>query len=315
MAAPPACVRFQGRVGHLLYSARMTWVRFVLCRPWLIWGLAAVVAYAPSVRASVRSLTEPAGGGDVLAPGVTAASQLGAAATLAVIQLLTTAAALTLLVCGPAWHPVPIRERARQLGLRWQDGRRRLIGGTVGETAGYVAILTGAMFIAAVVLSGLEVTGRPTVGGSIPSPLLMLGDYLMSIGAGIGEELLLLAIPYALAVRAGWKPWAIIVLLTGLRLSIHLYYGAGALFVVLWIPAAYLLYRAIRSIFPLICGHIVYDLLATTEERSPAVHTPALALLVGLGVLGSALLVGSAARHLTPAGSRSLQAPNVDARQ
>jgi hypothetical protein len=55
----------------------------------------------------------------------------------------------------------------------------------------------------------------------------------MSIGAGIGEEVLLLAIPFALATRAGWKPWAILAPLVGLRLSIHLYYGAGALFVLL----------------------------------------------------------------------------------
>jgi hypothetical protein len=67
---------------------------------------------------------------------------------------------------------------------------------------------------------------------------------------------------------------------------------------VLWIPAAYLLYRATRSIGPLIGGHIVYELLATTVQRSPALHTPALVLLAALGVFGSALLAGSAARYL-----------------
>jgi len=174
-----------------------------------------------------------------------------------------------------------------------------MIGGAGGAAAGYLAIVAGASFIATVVLNGFDLTGRPTVGGSIPNPVLLLGDYLMSIGAGIGEEVLLLAIPFALATRAGWKPWVVIALLTGLRLSIHLYYGAGSVFVVLWIPAAYLLYPATRSILPLILGHIVYDVLAATEQRSPAQHhTPALALLVALVVLGSALLAGSAARHL-----------------
>lgn len=276
----------------------MTWARFLLRQPWLIWGLATVVAYAPSVSASVRSLTQPAGTADVLAPGVTTASQVGAAATLTAIQVLTTVVAVVLLVCGPAWDPVPIGERARQLGLRWSDGRGRVIGGAAGAAAGYVGIVAGTSFIAAVVLSGLEVTGRPTVGGSIPNPMLLLGDYLMSIAAGVGEEVLLLAVPFALAVRDDWKPWVIIGLLTGLRLSIHLYYGAGAAFVVLWIPAAYVLYRATGSIRPLILGHVLYDLLATTIQRSPALHTPALVLLVGLGVFGSVLLTGSAARHL-----------------
>lgn len=85
-------------------------------------------------------------------------------------------------------------------------------------------------------------------------------------------------------------------MLTGPRLSIHLYYGASSVFVVLWIAAAYLLYRATGSIAPLMLGHIVYDLLATTVQRSPVLHTPALVLLAGLAVLGSALLAGSAAR-------------------
>ena len=185
------------------------------------------------------------------------------------------------------------------MGLRWSNGRALILGGAGGATAGYLAILAGAAFIATVTLNGFDITGRPTVGGSIPNPLLLLGDYLMSISAGIGEELLLLAIPFALATRAGWKPWAVIALLTGLRLSIHLYYGAGSVFVMLWIPAAYLLYRATGSILPLMLGHIVYDLLATTAQRSPALHTPALILLAGLAVLGSALLAGSAARYLT----------------
>jgi len=48
----------------------------------------------------------------------------------------------------------------------------------------------------------------------------------------------------------------------------------------------------------LILGHIVYDLLATTVQRSPALHTPALVLLAGLAVTGAALLAGSAARYL-----------------
>lgn len=86
----------------------------------------------------------------------------------------------------------------------------------------------------------------------------------MSIGSGIGQEVLLLAIPFALATRAGWKPCAIVALPVGLPLSIHLYCGGGALLVLLRIPAAYLLYRATRSILPPILGHVGYDLLAVT---------------------------------------------------
>lgn len=271
--------------------------RVVPRRPWVIWGVFASV-YLPSVLANVRSLTRPAGSAYVLPPGVTAASQLAAAAAFAALQIAAAGGALTLLL-GPAWRFGSVGERRRLLGLCWSDGGRRIIGGTVGATFGYLAILAGAGFLAVLVLDGLGLTGRPTVGGSIPSMVLSCGDYLMSIGAGVGEEVLLLAIPFALATRAGWKPWVVLALLTGLRLSIHLYYGAGSVFVVLWVPAGYLLYRATRSIGPLIIGHIVYDLLATTVQRSPAFHIPALLLLAALSVLGSAVLAGSAARYLT----------------
>lgn len=282
----------------------MIQARSLLARPWVIWAV-CVMVYVPSVPASIRGLGGPAGSADALLPGASVESQFAAAATFSVLQIAAAASATALLLLGPAWGSDPVGERGRRLGLRWSNGRALILGGAPGAAAGYVAILAGAGFVSALVLGGLHITGRPTVGGSIPDPLLLAGDYLMSISAGIGEELLLLAIPFALATRAGWKPWAVIVLLTGLRLSIHLYYGAGSVFVVLWIPAAYLLYRATGSIAPLMLGHIVYDLLATTVQRSPALHTPALVLLAGLAVLGSALLAGSASRYLTT-GRRAL---------
>ena len=282
--------------------------RSLLARPWVIWAV-CVLVYLPSVQANLRGLGGPAGSADVLGPGASGGSQFAAAATFSVLQLAVAAGAAVLLLLGPVWRCDPVSERRRRLGLRWTGGRTLILGGGAGATAGYVAILAGAAFVSALVLGALHLNGRPTAGGSIPDPLLLAGDYLMSVGAGIGEELLLQAIPYVLATRAGWKPWAVIALLTGLRLSIHLYYGAGSLFVVLWIPAAYLLYRAIGSIVPLMVGHIVYDLLATTIQRSPALHTPALVVLASLGVVGSALLAGSAARYLS--GGRPARPPLV----
>ena len=270
----------------------------MLHRPWVVWALFACV-YAPSALANIRGLAGPPGRVDALARGVSVHSQFEAASAFAVLQVAAAAGAVMLLIFGRALDPVPVGRRCAQLGLRWGDGRRLIVGGVGGAAAGYLAIVAGAAIIATVVLDGIGVAGRPTVGGSIPNRLLLLGDYLMSIGSGIGEEVLLLAIPFALATRAGWKPWEVIGLLTGLRLAIHLYYGAGSVFVVLWIPAAYLLYRATGSILPLIIGHVGYDLLAVTAQRSPELHTPALTALLTVTVLGAALLAGSTARNFT----------------
>lgn len=276
----------------------------MLHRPWVIWGLFACV-YAPSALANIRGLAGPPGRADVLARGVSVQSQFEAASAFAVLQVAAAAGAVMLLIFGRALGPVPVGRRRAQLGLRWRDERRLVVGGVGGAAAGYLAIVAGAAITATVVLDAVGVAGRPTVGGSIPNRLLLLGDFLMSIGSGIGEEVLLLAIPFALATRAGWKPWEVIALLTGLRLFIHLYYGAGSFFVLLWIPAAYLLYRATGSILPLIVGHVGYDLLAVTVQRSPGLHTPALTALLTVTVLGAALLAGSTARNFTTQRRRS----------
>ena len=267
-------------------------------RPWLVWILFLMV-YSPSVLTNIQGLTRPAGSAYALPVGASVQAQFGAAATFTLLQIAAAAGALTLLLLGTFRALDPPEARAR-LGLRWNDGRRLVLAGPGGAAVGYLAIVAGAGFAAAVLLDTIGVSGRPTAGGSIPNPVLLAGDYLMSIGAGIGEEVLLLAIPFALATRAGWKPLAILALLVGLRLSIHLYYGAGALFVLLWIRAAYLLYRATRSIFPLILGHIGYDLLAVTVQRSPTLHMAALALLIALAVAGAALLACSATRISPP---------------
>ena len=60
---------------------------------------------------------------------------------------------------------------------------------------------------------------------------------MSSVAAGIREEVLLFAIPIALARLSGWSTPATIALVTVLRLAVHIYYGWGSAFVVLWIPA------------------------------------------------------------------------------
>ena len=270
--------------------------RLLSCQPWLIW-LLCVSVYLPSVLANVRGLGGPVGSAGELSPGVTVWSQFWAAATFAALEVAAAVIAVTLMAGGLAWRSEVVGDWCRRLGLRWSDGRNLVLGGPVGATVGYVAVIAGAAVVAAVTLSGLGISSRPTVGGSVSDPVLLAGDYLMSVAAGIGEELLLLSIPFALATRAGWKPWWVLALLVGLRLSIHLYYGAGSAFVVLWVPAAYLLYRATRSIGPLILGHVLYDLLATTVQRVPAVREAGLILLAALSVAGWALLAGSFARY------------------
>jgi len=94
-------------------------------------------------------------------------------------------------------------------------------------------------------------------------------------------------------------------LIVALRLGIHLYYGIGyaAVMVVPWMLGAWLLYRAIGTIWPLIVGHALYDAaLLTTMRTSQAWVSPALWTVASIG---AALLLATVMRWRTrPAGSR-----------
>jgi hypothetical protein len=151
---------------------------------------------------------------------------------------------------------------AAQLGLRLTDGRRHIVGGIAGATAAYIGIMVAAGGWTTAVLNSVGIHSRPFPGSSGQGLGTVVDDLFSSFGAGLQEELILLAVPAALCALRGWRPTRILVLLILFRLGIHIYLGWGCLFVLLWIPAAYLLYRAAGTIWPLVLGHAIYDSLA-----------------------------------------------------
>ena len=70
-----------------------------------------------------------------------------------------------------------------------------------------------------------------------------------------------------------WILILILILIFVLRSGIDLYCGWGGVSVVSWMIGAVLLDRAVRSVWPLVIGHIIYDILTgilqstTTLER------------------------------------------------
>ncbi len=83
-------------------------------------------------------------------------------------------------------------------------------------------------------------------------------------------------------------------LVIALRLVIHIYYGWGSLFVLLWIPARYALYRASGSIWPLIVAHAVYDGIQFSIDAWPTAKDVLGLVNLSTAVLGAAgALVGS----------------------
>ena len=151
---------------------------------------------------------------------------------------------------GPAWFPA----------------------GEPGAAAGYLFLMSASAAMTAQALAALHTAARvyPGAADAAHSPELARAFLFGSVGAGIGEELLLFAVPIALARRSGWSTSATVAVVTVLRLAIHTYYSWGSLFVLLWIPAGYALYRAAGSIWPLIVGHAVYDGIQFSVDSWPA---------------------------------------------
>lgn len=78
--------------------------------------------------------------------------------------------------------------------------------------------------------------------------------------------------------------------MTVLRLSIHTYYGWGSLFVLLWIPAGYALYRAAGSIWPLIVAHAVYDGISFGIDSRPSAGNVLVIVNLTGSLLGAAVM-------------------------
>jgi hypothetical protein len=182
----------------------------------------------------------------------------------------------------------------RPLGLLRGVGNHRFVGGAVGATIGYVALC----FVFSNVVAPAVVTGRRFPGSAVADATLLPRDLVLSGSAGLIEELALFAIPLALLgmSKRRWVQWAGLVLVIALRFGIHVYYGYGfaAVMVVPWMIGAWLLYRAVGSIWPLIIGHAVNDapLVVVMRTQQTWVYT---ALQV-TAAAGAVLLIATAAR-------------------
>lgn len=258
---------------------------------WLAWLILAGAVYANPVRSAITLLFDPAAGDTVFdqrGSVVTGAAADAARATLAYqaawLEFGCAAAAVLL----ATWSQLSRAE----LGICRTVRSRYVLGRGWGATAGYVFILGAAAAVTGQVLTVLHLAGRTYPGaGDAAHSAALTGAFLAgSVAAGVGEEILLFAIPIALAHRAGWPAWAVVVFVTVLRWSIHAYYGWTSLFVVVWIPVAYLLYRAAGSIWPLVAGHGLFDLLQFGQNAWPAQAEAISWVSLTVAVTGAVLL-------------------------
>lgn len=144
----------------------------------------------------------------------------------------------------------------------------------LAATAAYVGVAmvsgwVGDRLVATLHLASGSYSQAGHGGGSLVVSLAAAG------AAGFTEEIVLVALAAAVVgqvcARAGrWQVPAVLAALVALRWLVHLYYLWGSVFVLAWVPGAYLLYRCAGSVWPLVAGHCVYDWLALTGHAYPA---------------------------------------------
>ena len=265
---------------------------------WAVWGVLAATAYGKSVRNALRLMIHPAAA-DVLHDSHGNAVT-GAAAQALRVHLTFVGAWLEIICAAAAVALAAFTQLDRsELGLRGTARTRYVVGRGVGAGLAYVFILAAAGAVTNQLLAqvGVVARGYPGAGDAANNAALAGALLFSSAAAGVGEEILLFAVPIALARRSGWSPLAALTLVTALRWTIHAYYGWGSLFVLLWIPAGYLLYRAAGSIWPLIAAHALFDALLFSSDAWPS-HTDIFtAAGLTLAVAGAAVVTISSSRY------------------
>ena len=278
---------------------------------WLAWAATAALL---SVSGLVWLVLTTAGWAKMFglasAPATTSSATSPAASASQQVSLAMFAMVISVLAALTAW--VVYRNKdipAMELAPRLSDARRRIVGGWFGGTVIYVAVIVMAFLAQSLFASTTNVQGIPAPAErSVPGGSYLLSDGLQSVAAGLWEEICLFAVPIALLAirrtrmtdqaanlgRSGWAwgpiRWGLVLLtVIVLRAGIHLYYSWTMLVVIPWMVGAVLLYRSLGSIWPLVIGHIAYDILLDLWNRIPQVG----GLMQGivLGIFASGIIV------------------------
>jgi hypothetical protein len=173
------------------------------------------------------------------------------------------------------WLPkhAPIVTGRMRLGWRLT---RWVPAGVLGASAGYVGIAAASSWAADHVVAHWHLEqGTYTQLGVGTSSFVVAG--CAAVAAAFTEEIVLVALAAAVVEqsfdaygrRSRWLLPATIAVLVALRWLVHIYYLWGSVFVLVWAPGVYLLYRWVGSVWPLVLGHCFYDWLSIAGHAYP----------------------------------------------
>jgi hypothetical protein len=205
-------------------------------------------------------------------------------------------------------------------GLPLRDFHRRVPadrGGAALSAAGVLVALLAGFLLFGVVLGIPSMNAAPPVGETLRQGIGF------AVLAGAGEEVFVLALPYAalrlVRLPARWGDgeqgrvlplWVVVSVCVVLRMSYHVYYGAGALTLLPWAVVTVLIFHRWHLLFPLILTHIAFDtvlalshhgVITNSEELAVIITAPAVLLAVGVQRRRTGNLNTSQAQMLDPA--------------
>lgn len=147
----------------------------------------------------------------------------------------------------------------------------RCLTGTWRPVAGAASwrreVVAGSLLVVLMWVSGWLMALLPHHGFPIqPTDAGRVVDAVGFLRSGPLEEVCALLAPLIIlrSARVPW-PW-VFALLVVIRISYHVYYGFGAVAVVLWSSGAVVVYLWARSIIGLAIAHSLYDLSTLPEE-------------------------------------------------
>lgn len=225
-------------------------------------------------------------------PRQTGSIQHVSAGAAACITLCTAAMCLCRLLPGvDSWV---------DLAMRYPVPRRTAVLLTATASLAYAAVQ-----IAAQAASGLVVTRDKISALDVPDASEIPADVVRSIHTAVLEEMLFFALPVAVGALI-WRTvrgnrWvsvrterAMIAALTAavvvaVRVYGHLWMGFPAVLVTVlpWMAGAWFIFRMTGTVWPLIIGHVVYDVFVFAMGRTPDNNYWTGAGLVVIGLVGA----------------------------
>lgn len=289
-----------------------TWLAELREKPWHAASIVVLLSMTPYLLSTVNNLialfdsSRRPGSSRIPLGGATASfDEAVSAQVTASIESITGQLFFVMVLLGGTWVLFGVRRGAQLLALTRPAASK---GSLLGAAAAVFAIEVCSQVIwddlgrfvdHFVASSTTELDGW--VGGSVVDDRLLVADWGRSITAGISEELILIAGPMMLARHYRWKLLPVATGLIAIRVGMHMYYGwFQPLQAILWVSAVLAIFAAVRSIWPLITGHIAFDVVVTTPGHAPSLTGVSLGAYMVLTVFGLLYLVVNALRWAWP---------------